>query len=165
MDFDAIFIPDSPKIAGLIVPQLAYYDVDNVYLVGTNLWHSEELIQMARRYLQNTILTDGFFAESNLPIVREFVENFKSVYGMQPGFIEAVAYDTADILYNIVSQPDVLFRSRICKKLISGSSFQGVTGSTTFLDTGESEKQPYLLQIKDGKFREVTLPRRDQPHP
>ena len=47
VDFDAIFIPDSPGKAGLIVPQLAYFDVKDVYMLGTNLWHSGALIEIA----------------------------------------------------------------------------------------------------------------------
>jgi ABC-type branched-subunit amino acid transport system substrate-binding protein len=158
VDFDALFIPDSPKKTGLIVPQLAYYDVDDVYFVGTNLWHSDELIQMARRYLQNSLLTSGFFTESSLPQVREFVDGFQSIFDAQPGFIEAVAYDTADILFNVVSQPEVGFRSAIRDHLASGLPFQGVTGATAFLESGEAEKQLYLLQIRGGRFRAVGRP-------
>ncbi len=156
VDFDALFIPDSPNKVGLIVPQLAYYDVDNVVFTGTNLWHSDELIQMARRYLQNSLLTDGFFAESSLPIVREFVDSYKSVYGEAPGFIEAIAYDTAGILFETVSRPDVVLRSDIREKLVSQPPYQGVTGPTSFLETGEAEKEPFLLRIKGGRFRAVT---------
>jgi outer membrane PBP1 activator LpoA protein len=39
VDFDAVFIPDSSEKAGLIAPQLAFYDIDDVLLLGTNLWH------------------------------------------------------------------------------------------------------------------------------
>lgn len=160
VDFTALFIPDSPKKAGLIVPQLAYYDVDDVYFVGTNRWHSDELIQMARRYLQNSYLTDGFFVESTLPLVREFVRNFNSVYGTEPGFIEAVAYDTAGILFDVVSRPEVGFRSAIRDQLAGGIPFQGVTGPTTFLETGEAQKQLYILRIKGRKFQTVVRPGR-----
>ena len=72
VDFDAIFIPDSPAKAGLIVPQLAYYDIENVYLLGTNLWHSPKLIEMAKDYVQGAIMPDGFFADSRSDRVREF---------------------------------------------------------------------------------------------
>jgi outer membrane PBP1 activator LpoA protein len=44
VDFDAVFIPDSSEKAGLIAPQLAFYDIDDVLLLGTNLWHSDQLI-------------------------------------------------------------------------------------------------------------------------
>ena len=37
VDFDVLFIPDAPKIAGLIIPQLAFYDIKDIYLAGTNL--------------------------------------------------------------------------------------------------------------------------------
>jgi branched-chain amino acid transport system substrate-binding protein len=163
VDFDALFIPDSPKNVGPIVSRLAYYDVENVTFAGTNLWHSDELIQEFRRYVQRSILTDGFFVDSNLPLVREFVDTYTSVYGTKPGFIEAVAYDTADILFSVIGRPDVLFRSSIREKLIEESFPQCVTGPTTFLETGEAEKKLYLLQIRGGKFRAVPMTRRTSP--
>jgi len=60
VDFDAVFIPDAPKKAGLIIPQLAFYDVTDTYLLGTNLWHSDSLIEMARQYVQDAIMPDSF---------------------------------------------------------------------------------------------------------
>jgi ABC-type branched-subunit amino acid transport system substrate-binding protein len=92
VDFDAIFIPDAPKKAGLIIPQLAYYDVDDVLLLGTNLWHSKSLIQMAHQYVQGAIMPDAFFLESDSPQVRQFVEQFEETYQEKPGFVEAVIY-------------------------------------------------------------------------
>lgn len=156
VDFDAVFIPDSPKKAGLIASQLAYYDVENVLLIGTNLWHTDELIQMARRYVQNAILTDGFFAQSEALVVREFVRAFASIYKAEPQFIEAVAYDTAGILFTLVSRSDIFFRSSIRENLLNEPFFQGVTGDTKFLETGEPEKQIQLLKIKGRRFRAVS---------
>jgi branched-chain amino acid transport system substrate-binding protein len=93
VDFDAIFIPDSPKTAGLIIPQLAFYDIKGVYLLGTNLWHSDELIKMATTYVQGAIMPDGFFAESSESVVQDFVKAFEEADEEKPGFIEAVVYD------------------------------------------------------------------------
>ncbi|MCK4988544.1 MAG: penicillin-binding protein activator, partial [Desulfobacterales bacterium] len=95
VDFDAIFIPDSPRTAGLIIPQLAFYDVKDIYLLGTNLWHSDALIEMATRYVQGAIMPDGFFAGSSAPVVQDFVRIFEETYQEKPGFIEAVLYDSA----------------------------------------------------------------------
>ncbi len=80
VDFDAIFIPDAPAKAGLIVPQLAYYDIEDVYLLGTNLWHSPKMIEMARDYVQGAIMPDGFFPDSQNLRVREFVKLFEDTY-------------------------------------------------------------------------------------
>lgn len=155
IDFDAIFIPDSPKRAGLIIPQLSFYDVDNVYLFGTNLWHSDILIKMARQYAQNAIMPDIFFAESSSEKVRDFVRTFEKTFREKPDFIEAVAYDTAMMLFQIVSRPDVRFRSAVKNELMKLGNFQGVTGLTSFDNNGELKKDLYLLKIKGNKFVEL----------
>jgi branched-chain amino acid transport system substrate-binding protein len=155
IDFDAIFIPDSPKRAGLIIPQLSFYDVDNVYLLGTNLWRSDILIKMAYQYVQNAIMPDIFFAESSSEKVRDFVRTFEETFREKPDFIEAVAYDTAMMLFQIVSRPDVRFRSAVKNELMKLSNFQGVTGLTSFYNNGEIKKDLYLLKIKGNKFVEL----------
>ncbi len=155
IDFDAIFIPDSPKRAGLIIPQLSFYDVDNVYLFGTNLWRSDILIKMAYQYAQNAIMPDIFFAESSSEKVRDFVRTFEKTFREKPDFIEAVAYDTAMMLFQIVSRPEVRFRSAVKNELMKLSNFQGVTGLTSFDNNGGFKKDLYLLKIKGNKFVEL----------
>ena len=64
VDFEAIFIPDVYSQVGLIAPQLAYYDVTGIKLLGTNLWNSPKLVEMAAPYLQGSIFVDGFLART-----------------------------------------------------------------------------------------------------
>jgi len=155
VDFDAIFIPDSPQAAGLIIPQLAFYDVRDIYLLGTNLWHSDTLIEMAAQYVQGAIMPDGFFAESSEPAVQDFVSVFEETYQEKPGFIEAVVYDSAMILLGVLNQPEIRFKSDIKNELLNRDGFSGVTGPTYFDENGEAQKELYLLQIKGRKFVEV----------
>lgn len=158
VDFDAVFIPDAPSKAGLIIPQLAYYDVVDVVLLGTNLWHSDRLIEMAGQFLQSAIMPDGFFSESPTPRIREFVQGFRAVYGESPGFIEAVAYDTAMILFGIAGRPDVRLRSRVRQELQHLHRFPGLTGTTSFDQSGESRKKPYLLRVIGDRFIQIDAP-------
>lgn len=155
VDFDAIFIPDAPKKAGLIIPQLAYYDVNDIYLLGTNLWHSEVLIEMARRFVQGAMMPDGFFAESASTHVERFVRTFKETFGQKPKFIEAVAYDTAMMLLQLVARPDVRFRSALNKALKKLNKFNGVTPFTSFDDDGNALKELYLLRVEGEQFVEL----------
>jgi len=155
VDFDAIFIPDAPKTAGLIIPQLAFYDVKDIYLIGTNLWHSETLIKMATKYVQGAIMPDGFFAESASPVVQDFVKVFEDTYEERPGFIEAVVYDSAMMLFGVLIQPDLRFKSELKDGLLNLADFSGVTGPTYFDENGEAQKQLYLLKIKGRNFVEL----------
>ena len=155
VDFDAVFIPDAPKKSGLIIPQLAFYDVKDTYLFGTNLWHSENLIDMTYKHAQGAIMPDGFFAESKSENVKQFVDSYNEIFHQKPGFIEAVAYDTALILFQIVSRPDVRFRSVIKNELKRLDGFQGITGLTSFDHNGDAIKNLYLLQIRGQRFVEL----------
>ncbi len=155
VDFDAIFIPDSPQVAGLIIPQLAFYDVKDIYLLGTNLWHSDTLIEMAAQYVQGAIMPDGFFAESSEPAVQDFVRTFEETYQEKPGFIEAVVYDSAMMLFGVLNQSDLRFKSELKNELLNLEGFSGVTGPTHFDEKGEAQKQLYLLRIKGRKFVEL----------
>ena len=155
VDFDAVFIPDAPKKSGLIIPQLAFYDVKDTYLFGTNLWHSENLIDMTYKHAQGAIMPDGFFAESKSENVKQFVDSYNEIFHQKPGFIEAAAYDTALILFQIVSRPDVRFRSVIKNELKRLDGFQGITGLTSFDHNGDAIKNLYLLQIRGQRFVEL----------
>ncbi len=158
VDFDALFIPDAAKKAGLIVPQLAYYDIEDVVLIGTNLWHSKHLISMSRDYIQNAILTDGFFAESKRSEIKLFSNNFKAIYDEPPGFIQAVAYDSTRILLTALLNPRIRFKSHLKDELLSLVDFDGVTGSTSFDYKGDAIKTPFILQVRGGKFQAIQTP-------
>ena len=155
VDFEAIFIPDSPKKAGLIIPQLAYHDVNDVLLIGTNLWHSDVLIEMAGQFVQGAIMPDAFFVNSDSPLVRTFVEKYEETYQEKPGFIEAVVYDSAMLLLGIINNPQIRYRSELREELLNLIEFQGVTGLTRFDENGDAQKKLHLLTIKGRKFVEV----------
>lgn len=148
---EAVFIPDAPRKTGLILPQLAYYNI-RTQLLGTNLWHSDQLIRMAGRYAEGAVFPTGFFPESDAPHIVDFMAAFKDAYGEAPGFIEAIAYDTARILIQILSQPDIRYKSALREKLINLRDFPGVTGRTGFNENGEAVKDLYMLKIRRGKF-------------
>lgn len=155
VDFDAIFIPDAPGLVGLIVPQLAYFDIKDVYLLGTNLWHSDALIRIADQYVQGAILPDGFFAESSSPAVQEFVTTFQDTYQEKPDFIEAVVYDSAMMLFHAVTRPHIRYRTDIRDELANIENFPGITGNTRFDENGEVQKKLHLLRIKGKGFVEL----------
>jgi ABC-type branched-subunit amino acid transport system substrate-binding protein len=155
IDFEAVFIPDAPNKAALIMPQLAYYDVENVYVFGTNLWHSQKLIETAERYVQGAIMVDGFFVKSEDKEVKDFVSAFEATYGGKPDFIEAVSYDTAMMLFKLISRPDISSRSELMVALKKLRDYKGVTGLTSFEETGDVKKDFYMLKVKGQEFVQI----------
>jgi len=152
---DAIFIPDMYNTVGLIAPQLLFYNIENVLLLGTNLWHSERLIEMTRKYVQGALVPDAFSSESNKEQVVDFINRYVNTFLEKPEFIEAVAFDTAMMLFQIVSQSDVKSRKELKDRLQTFRNYDGVTGLTSFKSNGEVDKKLYLFRIVKDKFVEV----------
>jgi ABC-type branched-subunit amino acid transport system substrate-binding protein len=155
IDFDVLFIPDAPKTAGLILPQLAYHDIRDIYLAGTNLWHSDQLISMTRDYAQNAVMAEGFYSKSPDASVRKFVQTYQALYGKEPGLIEAFAFDTAWLLFKLLSQSEIRHRHDMRDALLQVFQPDGVTGPTAFDQNGEAIKSLSLLKIKGGGFLEI----------
>jgi hypothetical protein len=158
VDFDALFIPDASKKAALIIPHLAYYDIEDIYLLGTNLWHSENLPAMSRSFIQDAIMTDGFFAAGKKPHVVWFSNAFEKTFGEKPGFIEAVAYDSASMLFQTLLRPDIRFKSHLKDALLNLVDFQGVTGFTSFNYKGDVIKRLYVLRVRGHAFEAIQTP-------
>jgi len=156
--FDALFIPDSPGKVVLILPQLAYHGIADKILLGTNLWHAPSLVQMGQPFVRNAILPDGFFADSTRHHVASFSALYRQTYNEEPGYIEAVAYDSAMILFETVSRPGVKNRGEVRDALSRLYRFEGVTGLTSFANGGASRKKLFILGVRRDSFVELSSP-------
>ncbi len=151
----AIFIPDSPSRVAMILPQIMYYNVKESYLLGTNIWHNSALLKIAPEHISNTVITDGYFAQSTKPEAARFAEAFKTVYGEYPGFIEAVAYDTASMLIKTAMEPSIDSRASLKSALAGNIIYNGVTGETMFEVNGNAHKELFFLTVENSTFVEI----------
>jgi ABC-type branched-subunit amino acid transport system substrate-binding protein len=155
IDFEALFIPDSPSKLKMILPQLAFYDARGMYLVGTNLWHHKSLLKDVKGYNKLAVIADGFFDNSKNPTTAEFTKNFKDLFDKKPKFLEAISYDTTAILFSAAMGEDIDSRESLKDALKDGRTFEGVTGNTFFDADGKAHRDLFLMTIKKGKFIEI----------
>lgn len=152
--YDVLFIPDGPKNAALILSQINALNLSGIQVMGTNLWNSPKLVQGAGAAAENVVFPDGFVLKSFRPNIQEFVTKFTGAYGESPGFIEAVSYDSAMMLFDLISHPDVISRNELKIRLHNLKGFQGITGSTSFGENGEAYKELYMIKVVNGEFTE-----------
>jgi len=155
VDFDAIFIPDTFNTICLIAPQLRFYDIGDVLLMGNNLWHSAHLIERTHKYLQGALVPDAFHSDSKNKQVIKFVDQYENAFQEKPKFIEAVAFDTAMMIFQAVGQNEIKSRKELKDYLQYIRNYEGVTGLTSFKSNGEVDKKLYLFRILEDKFVEV----------
>jgi len=154
IDFDAIFVPDSYERGGLVVSQLPFYDVVNVTILGTDLWNSPKLIEVAGRYVHGAIFPSGFFPGSKFRGVSNFVEQYKVNFQGEPGFLAAIGYDTIRMLKDIMQEQGGSIRTRadLRTALLLLEGFEGVTGPMVFNGERQAERNPLLLTVSGRNF-------------
>ena len=155
VDFEALFIPDSYLRVKMITSQLAFYDVTGIKLLGTSLWHSPELLKKGPEYLEGSIFADSFLANGFLPETNDFVDAYYAAYRREPGNIEALAYDTMDMVIAILEDDEIKTRTDFIAALSALERFRGATGSINFSGSRVAWKNPFILQVRHGKIEQV----------
>ncbi len=155
IDYEAVFIPDEPKVAGQVLPTFSYRDVDKINFLGTSAWNSLEFLKRAPTNLQNIYFVDAFYPESLSPSVQEFISKFRLAYEREPTAMDAMAYDTATLVESVIRRlPANPRRSDFRDQLMSVKNFPGVSGTLSF----EGLKNSHGLQVltvNAGKIQEV----------
>lgn len=155
LPFEALFIPDYAERVGLIAPQLPFYGLRDLQLLGINGWNSPELLRRAGNFVEGAVFVDGFFRYSEYPFVKEFVNRSFERYGEEPTILEAQGFDAAGIMLSLAGRADIRTRDELHRALARLQNYPGVTGATSFDETGDAQKVLFLLQVKDGKIVQI----------
>jgi len=153
--FEALFVPDQYRKASLVAPYLAFYDLNDVVLLGNNAWNSVRLLEEAGEYVRDAVFVDGFFAESEMPHVSRFVDAFERAFDRKPRVLEAQGYDSLLILENAFHQANPKTRDRIREALAQMPEYPGLSGSTSFDENGCASKRLYLLTVFQNRIQEI----------
>lgn len=155
--FEALFVPDQYRKASIIAPYLAFYDLNDVVLMGNNAWNSVRLLEEAGEYVRDAVFVDGFFAESEMPHVRRFVDDFDRAFDRKPRVLEAQGYDSLLILEDAFHQAHPRTREGVRDALGRISGYPGLSGATSFDEEGRAVKRLYLLTVDQNRIREIRL--------
>ncbi|MEK6697798.1 MAG: penicillin-binding protein activator [Nitrospirota bacterium] len=149
--FDALYLPGYADKVGLLIPQLAFYNIAGKTLMGSNSWHTEELIERAGRHAEGALFVDGFFPESADPAIQSVIAAYRSAYQEEPDILAAQAYDAAMMILSLLKERKETPLA-VRDGLLALQNFPGISGSTSFLGGGEAQKKLFLIKIEDGRF-------------
>ncbi len=155
VDFDALFIPDSYSRVAMIAPQLAFYDVTTVQLLGTSAWNNPDLLSEEETYLDGAIFADGFFLNSVRHDVQDFIDKFYAAFGREPASLEALAYDATRIMVDVIEHSHIESRKELRDELLLIRNYPGITGKTSFSPTGDAEKSLSILMVRDNTIIQI----------
>ncbi len=155
LGFEALFIPDSVLRVKMIASQLAFYDAKGLKLLGPSLWHSPDLMKKGIEYLEGASFVDSFLVNGLLSHTNDFVDIYYSAYGREPGNIEALSYDTMEMVLSILEDQQIKTRAEFIRALLALEGFRGATGSISFGGNRVAQKDAFILRVQNGKIEQV----------
>lgn len=152
---DAIFIGGFYSEAAKIAEQARALGI-KVQLLGSDGALNPDLISLGRKAVEGMIAYGMFDPSVATDTTRPFIEAYQSAYGEQPNAWAALGYDAGLTLAAAVKHAKgqgALSREALNAAFSSLKEVPGVTGPTTFEQSGDRVGTLYFLQVKDGTFR------------
>ncbi len=141
VEFEAVFIPDTPKTLGQLAPMLAYYDVKNVVLLGTNLWNRKELVQRASRHVEGAVFLDVFTDHDQNFSSTDFYNSYVNRYQSVPKLFEVQGYNAAQFIINALDQNNSK-NEEFNRFLLSTKEFEGAPAKI-----GVSDQRSFIYPL------------------
>jgi ABC-type branched-subunit amino acid transport system substrate-binding protein len=149
IDFDAIFIPDGAKAVGQIAPMLAYQGVQNVRLLGTNVWNTSELLRRGQKNVDRAVFVDTNLVNDPKFKNSTFYAQYKKVFNEEPGLFEVQGYEVGQMLRQLIVDKSNHTRPDLAEALTDLQQFQGVSGPMTMNDQHELQRPLTPFIVKD----------------
>ena len=151
--FDAIFIPGRAADAGIITSQLNFHDM-KVPFLGTNGWNSQDFARTDDSSIDGAVFVDGFFVDSPMPTVQDFVARYKKRFQTNPTLFAIQGYDAAKLVLDAVRQGASSGES-VHEQLLTQPDLSSLAGPAAFGPDGTLNRPLFLIQIKKGRFQQV----------
>ena len=155
VSLDGLFIPDAHDRVGTILSQMAYYDIKGLTFLGTSAWNGPGLISIGGKGAEGSIFVDTFFKKDPSPLVARFVEEFRKTYQRDPETLEALSYDGAKLIKEILLSKSVSSPPQLQEELRQVKNFQGVSGLKGFGEDGKAIRTLYILKVTKGHIEQI----------
>jgi ABC-type branched-subunit amino acid transport system substrate-binding protein len=151
---DGIFIPDTHDRVAMILSQMAFYDVKCTFL-GTNSWNGPGLTLIAGKAAEGAIFVDAFYKGDPSTPVPYFVQEFRKSYQRDPEILEALGYDGAKFLKDILQSQWVSSPLQLKDELQQVKNFRGVSGLKGFDENGKALRTLSILKVNKGRIEKI----------
>ena len=151
---DALYIAGYYTEAAKIAQQAKEQGLD-VQILGADGFYSPDLIKLGGEAVEGSIFTAGFFTDDPSENAQNFVKAYKEKFNAEPDMFAAQAYDAAMILLTALKNANGEGGQVLQQEMAKTKDFPGVTGVTSFTETGDALKDIIILKVENGNFVKV----------
>ena len=153
MEPDALFISAlASEIPQIMAQARAIGIPDTVHFIVSELTNAE--IQEAGAAAEGAVVFIGWSVLSNTPGNQDFVQNYKTKYGIDPEPWAAQSYATLYILANAIKNAQSTDAAVIRDALAQTMDFPTILGNFSFDPNGEAMYTPVVLIVKEGQLQD-----------
>jgi len=155
-DFEAIVVPDRAQTLKLLIPQLAFYDLEEAFLLGGRYWNSENLLTATSDYADGALFVDALCLNCKGATAEliNFQKHFSELHkGQAPDLLETYGFDTIMLVRKLSAEIESELNAETWRQaLINCRNLPLASGLTSTLSDGEIAKQLYPLTFNKGKI-------------
>jgi branched-chain amino acid transport system substrate-binding protein len=148
---DLIYLPTFYADAAAILNQAKRMRFQPVVMANSSLF-SQKTIELGGDAVEGIIIPANYFSADPRPAAQEFTREYQAHYGAVPNQFAALAYDAANLMVAALHKVGVEDRSQVKYGLESLRGFQGATGSISYANGHDPEKELVRITIKNGEW-------------
>lgn len=148
---DAVFVPGYYTEAGLIAKQARELGID-VPLLGGDGWDSTRTLEIGGSAVEGSYFSNHYAADSDSPLVQEFVKKYRAKYGEVPDAMAVLGYDAAGILVDALDRAGTTEGPALRDAIAATKDYPGVSGTISMDPQRNARKDAVVIEIKDGAF-------------
>ena len=148
---ELIYLPTFYADAAAILNQAKRVRFNPVVLANSSLF-SQKTIELGGDAVEGILIPANYFSADPRPAAQEFTREYQALYGALPNQFAALAYDAANLMVAALHKAGVDDRAKVKDALVSLQGFQGATGSISYANSHDPEKELVRITIKDGKW-------------
>jgi branched-chain amino acid transport system substrate-binding protein len=159
---ELLYLPDYFNHVALIIPQVKNLGWGNKPILGSDSWGSADLVSLSNGAVKGYYFTTHYAAAGATGSTKEFIDEYKAAYGYVPDDVGALSYDSINLVLKAVQNAGLTGnlkrdRDNIRNALAELKNFPGITGTITFDENGDPDKEAVVVQVNDaGEFAFVT---------
>ena len=132
---------------------LAYNDIEDMILLGTNLWNTPLLSQRAGQFLKSPIFVDSFSMSDEAFISSDFYKDYIQVFNQKPHILELQAFEAGLILKKIIEEGADTRQE--AQKMLTTIKLDGVLGNLQMTEKRQI-KRPMISLTYDQKTKQIS---------
>jgi len=149
---DALFVPGYYTEAGLIAKQARELGI-KVPLLGGDGWDSTKTLEIGGTAVEGNFFSNHYAADSDSPLVQEFVKKYREKHGEVPDAMAVLGYDAAGILVDALKRAGTTEGPKLRDAIAATKAYPGVSGTISIDPQRNARKDAVVIEIKDGAFR------------